>query len=77
MEYYYYISVKKIIKFSKKYGSNYIIVPFENLTQNPEKYLKKYRKFLKIKIDKLAKKNMKINNVPRSNPEQKVISLSL
>ena len=75
MEYYYYISVKKIIKFSKKYGSNYIIVPFENLTQNPEKYLKKISKILKIKIDKLAKKHMKINNVPRSNPEQKVISL--
>ncbi len=75
MEYYYYVSVKKIITFSKKYGSNYIIVPFENLTQNPEKYLKKISKILKIKIDKLAKKNMKVNNVPRINPEQKIISL--
>ena len=75
MEYYYYISVKKIIQFSKKYGSNYIIVPFENLTKNPEKYLKKISKILKAKIDKFTIKNMKKNSVPRNNPEQKIISL--
>ena len=74
MEYYYYNSVKKIINFSKKYKSNYIIVPFENLTQNPEKYLKKISKILNAKIDRITINNMKKNKVPRKNPEQKIIS---
>ena len=74
MEYYYYSSIKKIIQFSKKYNSNYVIVPFENLTQNPEKYLKKISKISKAKFDRITLKNMKKNNVPRSDPEQKITS---
>jgi len=74
MEYYYYSSIKKIIQFSKKYNSNYIIVPFENLTQDPKKYLKKISKISKTKIDRVTIKNMKKNSVPRKNPEQKIIT---
>lgn len=74
MENYYYGSIKKIKNFSKKYKSNYIIVPFENLTQNPSKYLKKISKLSKTKIDKLTVKNMEKNNVPRNNPEQTINS---
>ena len=72
MEHYYYYSIKKIVSFSKKYKSNFVIVPFENLTKNPKKYLKKVSTFSKTKIDKLTLKNMKMNGVPRKNPEQKL-----
>ena len=74
MEKYYYYSIKKIISFSKKYKSNFVIVPFENLTKNPKKYLKKISKLSKTKIDNLTLKNMKINGVPRKNPQQKIKS---
>ncbi len=74
MEHYYYYSLKKIKSFSKKYRSNFVIVPFENLTRNPKKYLKQISKSSKTKIDKLTLKNMKKNNVPRKNPEQKINS---
>jgi len=52
-------------KYEKKYGSKLIRVPYENLIVNPTKYLNKISKVLNVKIDKIALKAMKRNNVPR------------
>tara|TARA_B100001250_G_C19816762_1_gene798843 strand:+ start:917 stop:1882 length:966 start_codon:yes stop_codon:yes gene_type:complete len=58
--------IKKLNKFSKIYGSKIISIPFENLIINPEKYLKILSKILNVKLDKITKKVLKKNKVPRS-----------
>ena len=68
-ENYYYESLKKINLLSNKYESKFMIIPFEKLTTNPFKYLKKISKILNIKIDKVTIKIVKKNKVPRIHSE--------
>lgn len=49
----------------KKYKSSEIVIPFENLIQNPKNYLNRICNHIQSKIDKNALKSFKKNNVPR------------
>ena len=73
IEDYYYKSLKSLFKFSKKYKSDYIIIPFEKLTTNPNYYLKKISQKLGSKLDKVFLENMKKNKVPRTFPDKKLL----
>ena len=70
IELYYLNCLKNLKKFSKRYQSSFVIIPFETLTLNPKKYLGKISKKINVKLDKVDLKNFKINKVPRKNPEK-------
>jgi hypothetical protein len=57
--------LKKIENISKIYRSKLITIPFENLIVNPNKYLQSLSKVLNVKLDKISKKTLAFNNVPR------------
>ena len=64
---------------SKKYKSIEIIIPFENLLNDPKKYLKKICKIINSRIDKFSLKSLKKNKVPRKYnlDKEKLITLKL
>ncbi len=70
IELYYLNCLKNLKKFSRKYESSLFIIPFETLSANPKKYLKKISEKIKVKLDKKDLKNFKINKVPRENSEK-------
>lgn len=70
MELYYLNCLKNLKKFSKRYQSSLVIIPFETLTLNPKKYLGKISKKINVKLDNVDLKNFKINKVPRKNSEK-------
>ena len=76
IEVYYYQSLKALFKLSKKYKSDYVIIPFETLIANPNYYLKKVSKKLGSKLDKITFKTMKKNKVPRIISNQNLLFTS-
>ena len=58
---------KKLLRLKKKYNSKIIIIPYEDLTINPKKYLKILTKKLNKKIDKVLVKSLKKNKLPRKS----------
>ena len=58
---------KKLKRLKKKYNSKIIIIPYEDLTINPKKYLKILTKELNKKIDKILVKSLKKNKLPRKS----------
>ena len=58
---------KKLKRLKKKYNSKIIIIPYEDLTINPKKYLKILTKELNKKIDKVLVKSLKKNKLPRKS----------
>lgn len=61
----YYKNIKNIYKFKKRHKSKLIILKFDDFILNPNKYLKKISQILKINIDKVLKKELKKNKIPR------------
>jgi len=58
--------IKKINnKNLRKYKTSEIIIPFENLLDNPKKYLKKIEKYTNSKVDRFVHKALQKNNLPR------------
>lgn len=70
IELYYFNCLKNLKKFSEKYESSLFIIPFETLSTNPLKYLKKISKKIRVKLDKKDFKNFQVNKVPRKNSEK-------
>ena len=62
-----YINIKIIneTKYSKNFKSNEVVIPFENLCEEPKKYLTKISKMINSKIDHFALTSIKKNYLPR------------
>jgi len=54
-------------KYSKKYNSYELIVPFEKLIEDPKKYLQKIGSQVSSKVDKFTYESFRKNRVPRKN----------
>ena len=63
----YNLNLRKMIKLKKKYKSKLIIIPYEKLTIDPVKYVKKLTKSLNKKIDDVLLKSLKENKLPRKS----------